>query len=57
MATRPATAPVAMPSALGLPCENHSTVIQVRAAVAVAMCVTVIAMPATPSARQAGCRR
>ena len=50
MATRPATAPVAMPRTLGLPCRIHSTVIQVNAAVAVQMCVTAIAMPATPSA-------
>ena len=34
MATRPATAPVTMPSTLGLPCLNHSTTIQVKAAIA-----------------------
>ena len=50
MATSPATAPVAIPSTLGLPWIIHSVVIQARAAVAVAMWVTVMAMPATPSA-------
>src|SRR5262249_17235556 len=46
MATRPATAPVQMPTTVGLPRIIHSTSIQVNAAVAVAMCVTVMAMPA-----------
>src|SRR5581483_6345607 len=46
MATRPATAPEQMPTTVGLPRMIHSTSIQVKAAAAVAMCVTVIAMPA-----------
>ena len=46
IATRPATAPEAMPMTVGLPRCAHSTNIQVRAATAVAICVTVIAMPA-----------
>src|SRR5260221_13180457 len=46
MATRPATAPVHMPTTVGLPRIIHSTNIHVNAAVAVAMCVTVMAMPA-----------
>src|SRR5262245_34793308 len=46
MATRPATAPVQMPTTVGLPRIIHSTIIQVNAANAVAMCVTSIAMPA-----------
>src|SRR6516162_10923822 len=46
MATRPATAPVQMPTTVGLPRIIHSTSIQVNAAAAVAMCVTVMAMPA-----------
>src|SRR5271156_2660533 len=46
MATRPATAPEQMPSTLGLPFTAHSTNIQVSAAVAVAIWVTAIAMPA-----------
>ena len=50
IATSPPTAPVAIPRTLGLPWFNHSTVIQVKPAVAVAMWVTAIAMPATPSA-------
>src|SRR5262245_54919240 len=50
IATSPATAPDAAPKALGLPCTAHSANIQVRAAVAVATCVTNIAMPARPSA-------
>ena len=36
IATRPATAPVARPTAVGLPLVNHSTNIQLAAAVAVA---------------------
>src|SRR5438067_1724480 len=47
IATRPATAPVQMPMTVGLPRTAHSTNIQVSAATAVAICVTVIAMPAT----------
>src|SRR5216683_6488570 len=46
IATRPATAPVQMPMTVGLPRSAHSTNIQVSAAVAVATCVTVMAMPA-----------
>ena len=46
MATRPATAPVQMPITVGLPRIIHSTIIQVKPAVAVAMWVTSIAMPA-----------
>src|ERR1700692_4148407 len=43
---RPATAPEQMPRMLGLPLRHHSTNIQVSAAVAVAIWVTAIAMPA-----------
>src|ERR1051325_11643780 len=46
MATRPATAPEQMPMTVGLPRQIHSTIIQVKPATAVAICVTVIAMPA-----------
>src|SRR5260370_12602566 len=46
MATRPATAPEQIPSTVGLPFMIHSTIIQVKPAVAVAVCVTSIAMPA-----------
>src|ERR1700757_4553560 len=46
IATRPATAPEIIPSTLGLPLSIHSANIQARAAVAVAICVTAIAMPA-----------
>ena len=46
MATSPATAPEQMPMTVGLPRMIHSTIIQVNPAVAVAMCVTAIAMPA-----------
>src|SRR5215467_7418081 len=46
MATRPATAPVQMPTTVGLPFSIHSTIIQVKPAVAVAVWVTSIAMPA-----------
>src|SRR5262245_30692920 len=46
MATRPATAPEQMPTTVGLPRAAHSTNIQVSAAVAAAICVTSIAMPA-----------
>src|SRR6266511_937875 len=46
MATRPAMAPVQMPTTVGLPRIIHSTSIQVNAAVAVAICVTSMAMPA-----------
>src|SRR5580700_763251 len=53
MATRPATAPDAAPSTEGLPLAIHSANIQPRAAAAVAICVTVIAMPARPLAATA----
>src|SRR5262245_2012951 len=46
MATRPATAPVQIPMTVGLPRNIHSTSIQVKPAVAVAMWVTSMAMPA-----------
>src|SRR4029450_4053491 len=46
MATRPAIAPVQMPTTVGLPRVIHSTSIQVNAAADVAMCVTVMGMPA-----------
>ena len=46
IATRPATAPEQMPRTVGLPRIIHSTSIQVKPAVAVAVCVTSIAMPA-----------
>jgi len=46
MATRPATAPEQMPMTVGLPRMSHSTIIQVKPAAAVAIWVTVIAMPA-----------
>ncbi len=46
MATRPATAPEQMPMTVGLPFRNHSIIIQVKPAVAVAVWVTSMAMPA-----------
>ena len=46
IATRPATAPVQMPITVGLPRWIHSTSIHTKPAVAVANCVTAIAMPA-----------
>src|SRR5215468_8755590 len=50
IATRPATAPEQMPITVGLPFSAHSTNIQVKAATAVAICVTSMAMPAcTPA--------
>src|ERR1700677_4062671 len=52
-ATRPATAPEAIPSTLGLPLVAHSVNIQASAAVAVAICVVAKAMPARPSAATA----
>src|SRR5262249_8552164 len=53
IATSPATAPEAMPSTDGLPLTIHSVNIHESAATAVASCVTVIAMPARPSAATA----
>ena len=46
MATSPATAPEQMPITVGLPFMIHSTTIQVKPAVAVAVWVTSMAMPA-----------
>src|SRR6201995_1895405 len=46
IATSPATAPEQMPTTVGLPFSDHSTSIQVKAATAVAIWVTSIAMPA-----------
>src|SRR5580704_4723847 len=53
MATRPATAPDAAPNTEGLPLTIHSANIQPRAAAAVAICVTDMAMPARPFAATA----
>src|ERR1700754_3562093 len=53
MATRPATAPEIAPSTDGLPLAIHSANIQASAAAAVAICVTVIAIPARPFAATA----
>src|SRR5487761_621470 len=53
IATSPATAPEQMPTTVGLPRSAHSTTIQVRPAIAVAICVTVIAMPACMPAETA----
>src|SRR5580692_11840169 len=46
IATSPATAPEQIPMTVGLPRMIHSTIIQVKPAVAVARWVTAIAMPA-----------
>src|SRR5215475_5340495 len=46
IATRPATAPEQMPMTVGLPFMIHSTIIHVKPAVAVAVWVTSMAMPA-----------
>jgi hypothetical protein len=46
IATRPATAPVQIPTRVGLPRIAHSTSIQVNAATAVAIWVTAMAIPA-----------
>src|SRR6202789_3402573 len=53
MATRPATAPEAIPRTLGLPLLTHSANIQLRAAAAVAIWATRRALPARPSAAPA----
>jgi len=53
IATRPATAPDAIPSRLGLPLAIHSMNIQPRAAAAVASVVFIIARPAPPLAATA----
>ena len=50
IATSPATAPVAMPSAEALPWAHISMSIQTTAAVAAARCVTNSAIAAVPSA-------
>ena len=50
MEARPAMAPVAMPTMLGLPNLTASMTSQTSAAVAAEMCVTVIAMPASAPA-------
>src|SRR5262245_39076587 len=52
-ATRPATAPEINPSRLGFLRKIHSATIQERAALAAAICVATIAMPARPSAATA----
>src|SRR5215475_8326585 len=52
-ATRPATAPEAMPSTEGLPLAIHSANIQPSAAAAVAIWVAAMAMPARTSAATA----
>src|ERR1700730_9364294 len=52
-ATKPATAPDAMPKTLGLPLLIHSADAQASAAAAVAIWVASIAMPARPSAAPA----
>ena len=53
MATRPATAPEIAPSTEGLPLVIHSANIHPNAAAAVAIWVTVMAMPARPLAATA----
>src|SRR6476661_2123143 len=53
IATSPATAPEMQPSTEGLPLASHSANIHASAAAAVAICVTVIAMPARPFAATA----
>ncbi len=53
MAARPAIAPVAKPSTLGLPFLNHSMAIQVSAATLGEIWVTTTAMAAWPLAARA----
>ena len=53
MVASPATAPVTMPTTLGLPNFTLSMVSHTSAAVAAEICVTVIAMPASPPAFKA----
>ena len=53
MVASPATAPVTMPIMLGLPNFTHSMTSQTSAAVAAEICVTVMAMPASPPAFKA----
>src|SRR5689334_19394821 len=50
IATRPATAPEAAPSIVGLPRKIHSANIHESAAVAVAVCVLIITIAAAPVA-------
>src|SRR6478672_7303762 len=53
IATRPATAPAAAPTTLGLPETNQLNRVQVQAAAAVARWVTVQAFEASPPAARA----
>src|SRR3954447_24251947 len=53
IATRPATAPAAAPTTLGLPETNQLNRVHVHAAAAVARCVTVKALEASPPAASA----
>ena len=53
METRPATAPVAVPSSVGLPPVAHSVNIQASAAAAAAVLVVTNATDARPSAARA----
>ncbi len=53
IATRPATAPVATPSIVGLPPWRHSTIIQETAAAEAAVFVVTKALAAAPSAAKA----
>src|SRR3977135_267785 len=53
IATNPATAPEAMPRALGLPLTIHSLNIQASAAAPAAKRVTVLDLPDSPSAATA----
>src|SRR5579875_1231512 len=53
MATKPATAPLATPSTVGLPRAAHSLNTQARAAAAVAAWVAIIAEAAKPLAARA----
>src|SRR5438132_11505839 len=53
IATRPATAPAAMPRTLGRPRWIHETLIHVRPAIAVAVFVTTKALVARPPAASA----
>src|SRR6266498_3256271 len=53
IATRPATAPLAAPKTVGFPRYSHSTTIQERAAVAVAVLVTTNALVARAPAATA----
>src|SRR5678816_613118 len=53
MATRPATAPDAAPSIVGLPVLIHSAIIQPSAAIDAAVCVAMKALDARPFAPRA----